>query len=92
MSIHANSLSAFYSLKLGQRRAAVLAIYAASRAPLTDRQVMEALEATERNHVAPRTTELVDDGYLYEVDSVKCATTGKRVRRCTYTGLVKPSI
>ncbi len=90
MAVHANSQSAFYSLKNGERRAAVLAVYAKSPTALTDRQVMGALGATERNHVAPRTTELVDDGYLYEVDSVKCEVTGKTVRRCTYTGLVKP--
>ena len=88
--VHINSLSAFYSLKLGQRRAAVLAIYAESSEPLTDRQVMEALGATERNHVAPRATELIADGFLYEVDSIKCDVTGKTVRRCTYTGLVSP--
>ncbi len=91
MPVHANSRSAFSSLQLGQRRAAVLGVYADMQKPLTDRQVKEILDAEEMNVVRPRITELITAGYLYEVDSARCFRTGKMVRRCGLTGQVSKS-
>ena len=81
MAIHANSLAAFASLGLGERRAVVLSIYADSDVPLTDRQAAARIEGAEFGNVKPRITDLVTDQFLYEVDSVICEHSGRRVRR-----------
>lgn len=88
MPVHANSLTCFGTLNLGQRRTVVLSVYAESDEPLTDRQAAARIEGAEFGNVKPRITDLVNDQFLYEVDSVKCAETGRKVRRCTYSGLV----
>lgn len=49
--------------------------------PLTDREVMECCGYQEPNAVRPRITSLIDAGELIEVDRVRCAVTGKTVRR-----------
>ncbi len=90
MTLHANSIAALQSLRIAERNVVVLATYADSAVPLTDREAMAIMGASEKNMVSPRVTELVRDGYLYEVDSVKCGVTKKTVRRCSYTGLVNP--
>lgn len=91
MPIHVHSLAAFQALNIGQRRAVVLSIYAESDEPLTDRQAAARIEGAEFGNVKPRITDLVNDQFLYEVDSVICEVTGRRVRRCSYTGLVNPA-
>lgn len=88
MPIHANSLACFNGLNIAERNVVVLSTYANSPEPITDRQAMALMGASEKNMVSPRVTELIEDGFLYEVDSVKCEVTGKTVRRCTFTGLV----
>lgn len=91
MTIHHNSITAFHSLNQGERRAKILSVYAESGRPLTDREVMHRLGVSDMNHVRPRITELTDDEFLYEVDSVKCDVTGRPVRRSSFTGLVSKS-
>ncbi len=91
MAIHVHSRLAFAALGLGQRRAVVLSVYAESSDPLTDRQAAARIEGAEFGNVKPRITDLINDEFLHEVDSVICETTGKRVRRCTFSGLVSPA-
>ncbi len=88
MPVHQHSLAAFHALNIGQRRAVVLSVYAESPDPLTDRQAAARIEGAEFGNVKPRITDLVNDEFLYEVDSVVCEVTGRRVRRCATTGLV----
>jgi predicted HTH transcriptional regulator len=79
--IHANSLAAYHSTpcERSERAAAVLAVIR-EQGPMTDRQVMRALKFSEPNAVRPRITELVKDGALVEVGSVRDEITGKTVR------------
>lgn len=90
MTVHSHSVFSFQSLNIGQRRAAVLAIYAEHDEPLTDRAAAAFLPDVPFGDVKPRISELVDAKFLYEVDSIKCPVTRKTVRRCSYTGLVTP--
>ncbi len=81
--MHANSLEAFDSLDTAGRRAVVLAVYVASRIPLTDRECGEALGLTDLNGCKPRISEMVKAGVLVEVGKVKDQATKKSVRMCT---------
>lgn len=85
--MHANSVAAFRDLDLGKREALVLASFALSSCPLTDREVMERMGFAEPNSVRPRITALIERGLLYESRSVRCPTTGRTVRTCTTTSL-----
>lgn len=82
MPIHANSITAYHAERdrLSARAALVLA-WVRSHGPCTDRQVMAGMGFSEPNSVRPRITELVEMGLLREIGSVRCATTGKTVRR-----------
>lgn len=80
--IHPNSLSAYHDERprLSARASAVLT-WIRQHGPATDRQVMDGMGFREPNAVRPRVTELVELGMLVEVGSVRCAWTGKTVRR-----------
>lgn len=81
-STHANSVEAFTATAdaRGQRREAVYRALLAL--PRTDRQVMQALGFIDGNAVKPRISELRDDGWVVEVESVQCPVTGRKVRVC----------
>lgn len=66
---------------LGKRQAVIYAWMAANPRPWTDREVAAHLNFPDMNCVRPRITELVKQGLLTEVDSVRCPVTGKTVRR-----------
>jgi hypothetical protein len=66
-----------------QYRQAVVATLERSAEPMTDRQVLEALKEPDVNNVRPEITRMVQDGFLIEVDKVRCERTGKTVRRTT---------
>lgn len=93
MAVHTNSLSAYHSLDIGERAAAVLKVYAEASTPLTDREVMRRMGFTDPNQVRPRTTELVEEGLLEECGTAIDKHTQKTVRLCRPTGralAVKP--
>lgn len=82
MSIHANSRSAYDSLDLPARDRAVLEAYSGAVIGLTDRDVMTALGSMDPNFVRPSITRLVKRGVLFELGSLHCEVTGRRVRVC----------
>lgn len=67
--------------RLGKRAATILKWLKANPRPYTDREVAARLGYPDMNCVRPRITELVQEGLLVEVDSVRCHITGKTVRR-----------
>lgn len=82
MSIHENSLEAYYS---GQSEAftkrenmILTALNAIGMG--TDREIMEHLNLPDMNAVRPRITELINKGVLYELTTTKDHLTGKSVR------------
>lgn len=89
--IHPNSIAAYQELSTESRCEAILYVYRSSPKPLTDRQVKVALGLDEMNAVRPRISEMIKEERprLKEVDKVKCATTGKRVRIVTLTRVLK---
>jgi hypothetical protein len=82
--IHEHSLLAHSeeqaSGKLGKRSAAIQRCLRGWVHGLTDRKIMEILGLPDRNCVAPRITEMVNQGILYEVGSTIDHVTGKTVR------------
>lgn len=85
MSGHVHSAEALAgevdSGRLGRRAHEVLVCVSRAGRPLTDREVAAALGFADMNAVRPRITELLQDGWLREVDEVVDQVTGKLVRR-----------
>jgi hypothetical protein len=77
-----NSSDSVAQLDTQARDNAVLAVFAASNVPLTDRQVCERLGQEDLNYARPSITNLLDEGRLVEHASVTCPTTRRRVRTC----------
>lgn len=82
---HANSLSAFASLDLNAREALVLSAYLLAAAPMSDRDCAKRMGANDMNQIRPRVTALVGKALLWEVGSIKCEVSGRRVRLCIPT-------
>ena len=83
MSAHANSLLAYYEGLIDEfpeRTRAILITLQHSREPMTDRQIMEALELTDPNGVRPRITEAIQQGLLVECGAARDRISGKTVR------------
>ncbi len=82
---HPHSHAAYDELvadkELPKRAALILRWMLAHPRPWTDREVAARMEFPDMNCVRPRITELVEQGLLHEVDSVRCTITGKTVRR-----------
>jgi isopropylmalate/homocitrate/citramalate synthase len=81
--IHKNSKLAYEQIKpelKGRRRDIYLTILQHGK-KITDREVKDLMGLPDMNSVRPRITELVKDGYLDEIDDVKCPVTNKTVRR-----------
>lgn len=81
-SMHVNSLAAYEAgrRELFSKRELLILDALRGKAPATDRDVMHALGFADMNSVRPRITELVKDGVLVELDSVRDRKTGKWVR------------
>jgi hypothetical protein len=81
--IHENSTSAFAETKeLRERRRAVILQFYADHETATDREVMMGLGLPERNCVAPRITEMIEEGLVLEVGTATDLWTGRPVRIC----------
>jgi hypothetical protein len=82
MTIHANSVTSYRAEepKLA-RRALDILFWVRAHGPATDRQIARGMGFGDMNSVRPRVTELVESGFLTELDSVKCEVTGRHVRR-----------
>lgn len=79
--VHANSIAAYHSSgPMISRRAQMVLEWVRKNGQATDRQVMRGLGFVEPGAVRPRITELIGIGALIEVDSARCAITGKTVR------------
>jgi len=83
--IHKNSRTSWEDLKssLKGRHKEIWKAFSSTDGALRDRQVKDILNLPDMNSVRPRITELINRGFLMEVDSEKCPITGKKVRRCT---------
>ena len=82
--IHAHSMISFKEggKEMSKRARAIVHEFRKHGKPMTDREIAMALGFSDMNSVRPRITELCSAGILGEVDSVKCPTTGKMVRKC----------
>lgn len=89
MKIHENSLKAHTSLKKSQRERMILAVLEFEGVPMTDRNIMKALNFNEPNAVRPRITELIQDGTLTECANFTDRLTGRRVRAVRLAGKPK---
>ena len=81
-AIHEHSLRAYREERpaLSVRAAAVLAIVG-RYGPMTDREIVDRLGYRDMNACRPRVTELLQAGLIVEHDAIRCAVTGKTVRR-----------
>lgn len=87
MTVHANSLLSWGDLEPAARHQMILAVYASSSKPLTDREVGKQLGFSDLNSVKPRISELINDFHrLMECASVIDATTNRTVRTVTIAG------
>jgi hypothetical protein len=66
--------------RLGRRADQIIAVYAQSRRPLRDREVMQALGFVDMNAVRPCITELIDKNVLRKVGDSVDPITRKLVR------------
>ena len=82
-AVHANSRESYHEFKeRTSRYRLVLSVYQGSSLPLTDRQVMNALNMHDMNGVRPRITKLIDDGFIKETGRIRDTLTGKPARIC----------
>lgn len=91
-TMHEHSIEAYRTSDFSARALAVLSVYLASAAPLTDREVMARLGFTDGNAVKPRVSELILARRLWQSGKTKDPTTGKTVRVCTATALARREI
>ena len=88
--MHINSIEAFKDLELGGNQEEIYEIYKSfGPQPLTDRRVLRILQhgrQGDMNRVRPRINELLrmPNTPIKEVGSIKCPTTGRRVRAVAY--------
>ena len=85
-----NSYHSIRTVNTESREALVLSVYKSKGVPLTDREVMEALEMHDPNMVRPRITRLITKGILKETGSRYCQTTNRLVRTATIDPLQHP--
>lgn len=81
--MHTNSLKAYREErpKLTGRKQEIMNFLTDNDTQVfTDRGIMNKMGFAEPNSVRPRITELIQEGWLVEYDSVKCPVTGKTVR------------
>jgi predicted DNA-binding transcriptional regulator len=82
-AMHKNSLTAYAETfaALSKREQLIYSFLVYQPKPMTDRQIMRALDFTEPNNVRPRITSLVNDWKIVEeVGQVKCKETNILVR------------
>ena len=83
-NIHDNSRKSLREIspEIKGRKLAIMNVLLDWGMPMTDRQILYALKiGTDPNFVRPRITEMLKEGILEEIDSVRCAMTEKAVRR-----------
>jgi hypothetical protein len=80
--IHENSLAAFEAIsdERCERAEVIYQLLTRALQPVTDRDVARQLGFTDMNMVRPRITELINNRWVIEAGSRKCAVTGKTVR------------
>lgn len=78
------------TVKKGSREALVLEVHEAKGVPLTDREVMEALEMHDPNMVRPQITRLLIKMILKETGTRYCDATQKLVRTTMIDTLQHP--
>lgn len=88
--IHPNSTASYNEQrekgKTNHFRKAIFDLLSNSKAPMTDRDFMVALNEDDVNNVRPEVTRLKQDGLIVEVGKVTCPYTGKKVRQTMITG------
>jgi hypothetical protein len=80
MTIHKNTMDAYLALKVSDREREALDALHMLGGRATDREIARAMGSADPNRARPRITALIDRGILREVDTVKCAETGRNVR------------
>jgi hypothetical protein len=80
--MHANSLAAYREVaeRLSKRCAEILEIYR-RLGQATDREILQASEYGDMDAVRPRITELIESGWLEEIENVRDGVSGRMVRR-----------
>jgi len=80
--IHTNSIIAYWDgrHKFNKRECEILGWMLMHPAPVTDRNIKDALRYSDMNQIRPRITELIKKGCVEERDTVRCKVTGKTVR------------
>ena len=78
--MHPNSLTAYdaTSTERATIEQEIMRLFGRDNTPRTDRQIQRDIGHFDK--VNPRVTELVGEGLLHEVGSVRCEYTGKTVR------------
>lgn len=69
-------------------RKVIFELLSSVRQPMTDREIMEALNEPDVNNIRPEITRLKQDELVAEVDKVNCRRTGKKVRRTVINSTV----
>lgn len=77
--MHTNSLTAYQSLNSAHRREIIAQAYA-DHGRMTDRELCAILGFRDMNNVRPRVTDMIHDGVLVEVATVKDPLTRRPVR------------
>ena len=80
--LHTNSILSNRQAEKYNRRQAILDAYDNIGRPCTDRYIATYLGFADMNFVRPRTTEMIEEGFLCEVGKVKDDVTNRTVRIC----------
>jgi len=82
--IHPNSSESWQRFEPKTRAQQVLSVLRERSAPMTDREIANALGSQDMNYARPAITALIKAGKLREVSKTVCETTGRRVRCVFY--------
>ena len=88
--MHPNSLASWERAEPQTRSQQVLDVLATNQYAMTDREIATALGSQDMNYVRPVITRLVQGEKLFEVGTVVCETTNRKVRTVFYEK-VRPS-
>ena len=90
MSVHDNSEESFHTQKESgsavSYRMGIFQTLTTRGAPMTDRELMEELGATDPNYVRPEVTRLKQLGVIREAGNTTCPITKRKVRLVELTG------
>jgi hypothetical protein len=82
--IHPNSRESWQRFEPKTRAQQVLSVLRERSAPMTDREIANALGSQDMNYARPSVSRLIDEGKLRELPKVVCKTTGRKVRRAFF--------